>query len=222
MLISVALWEGVQAGRLDGEARFAVRDIGLEDPHALIPGFDPGTQLGVRDLDLLMLSVSDNAATNAVIDLVGMDAVNAAGARLGLTQTVLQRHMLDVEAAQSGRDNLTSAGDIAALMVALARCDGIDGWVAERTLAALGRSQHHDIVPRYLPAGAVLLACKLGELPTVLHTAALVEEGDRRTALVVMSRPAGAGDGLARVAAAAYARLAALTATAGGDIHGSS
>ena len=38
-----------------------------------------------------MLSVSDNAATNAMIDMVGMDPVNAAGDRLGLTATMLGR-----------------------------------------------------------------------------------------------------------------------------------
>ena len=56
----------------------------LADPEGLVPGFDPTTELALADLDLLMLSVSDNDATNAIIDALGMEAVNAVGARLGL------------------------------------------------------------------------------------------------------------------------------------------
>ena len=40
----------------------------LGDPEGLVPGFDPATELALADLDLLMLSVSDNDATNAIID----------------------------------------------------------------------------------------------------------------------------------------------------------
>ena len=44
-----------------------------------------------------MLSVSDNDATNAIIDRLGMPAVNAVADRLGLRHTALRRRMLDFE-----------------------------------------------------------------------------------------------------------------------------
>ena len=119
VLISVALWEAVKAGVLDSAARVPASEMTLGDPEGLVPGFDPATEFALADLDLLMLSVSDNDATNAIIDRVGMDAVNTVGARLGLTRTVLRRHMLDIEAASAGRDNTTCAADLAALTAAL-------------------------------------------------------------------------------------------------------
>ena len=84
MLISIALWEAIAAGVLNSGERVAARDMTLGDPEGLVPGFDPATEFALADLDLLMLSVSDNDATNAMIDRVGMDAVNAVGARLEL------------------------------------------------------------------------------------------------------------------------------------------
>ena len=54
-----------------------------------------------------MLAVSDNAATNALIEIVGMTRVNDLAARLGLARTVLRRTMMDVEAAERGDDNTT-------------------------------------------------------------------------------------------------------------------
>ncbi|MCD4524522.1 serine hydrolase [Nocardioides sp. cx-173] len=46
-------------------------------------------ELSLRDLSVLMMSVSDNRATDVILDLVGLDAVNARMAALGLHETVL-------------------------------------------------------------------------------------------------------------------------------------
>ena len=62
-----------------------------------------------------MLAVSDNAATNALIDVVGIDAgERPRGAPRPRTHTPLRRPMMDVEAAERGDDNTTCAGDMAA------------------------------------------------------------------------------------------------------------
>jgi beta-lactamase class A len=207
VLISVALWEAVKAGVLDSAARVSASEMTLGDPDGLVPGFDPATEFALADLDLLMLSVSDNDATNAIVERVGMDAVNAVGARLGLTHTVLRRQMLDLAAAAAGRDNTTCAADLAALMAALGSGAGIAPEVAERVLHGLRRSQHRDIIPRYLPPGVTSVACKQGDIAAVRHDAALISDGTRLTAMAVMSRPPAAPDGLARLASSAYAGI---------------
>ncbi|TDD90147.1 serine hydrolase [Actinomadura darangshiensis] len=47
-------------------------------------------RMSLRDLTCLMITVSDNAAADAVMDRVGLDAVNAAAAALGLRDTVIE------------------------------------------------------------------------------------------------------------------------------------
>ncbi|NVI93208.1 serine hydrolase [Actinomadura sp. BRA 177] len=47
-------------------------------------------RMSLRDLTCLMITVSDNAAADAVLDRVGRDAVNAAAAGLGLPDTVVE------------------------------------------------------------------------------------------------------------------------------------
>jgi beta-lactamase class A len=165
----------------------------------------PHTELTLAELDLLMLAVSDNAATNALVDAVGMDAVNDLAAALGLEHTRLRRRMMDVAAAERGEDNTTSAADMAALLCALARADGIPVRACRRVLAAMAQSHHTDIVPRYLPAArSRVVSSKQGELDAVRHDVALVDEGERRIAIAVLSTPAAAAEGLARSAALAY------------------
>ena len=156
-----------------------------------------------------MLAVSDNAATNALIEIVGMTRVNDLAARLGLTHTVLRRTMMDVEAAERGDDNTTSAGDMAALMAELGRAEQIPVRACRRVLHGLGQSHHTDVIARHLSAPGRVVACKQGMLDTVLHDVALVEDGRSRVALAVLSSPPGAAEGLARLASRIHAAVTA-------------
>jgi hypothetical protein len=113
--------------------------------------------------------------------------------------------MMDVASAERGEDNTTCAADMVALLCALARADRIPMRACRRVLAAMAQSHHTDIVPRYLPAAASrVVSSKQGELPAVRHDVALVDEGERRIAIAVLSAPAAAAEGLARAAALAY------------------
>jgi beta-lactamase class A len=208
VLISAALWSEVCAGRIDPERRVRAGDTPVPGGGGLLESMHPDTRLTLAELDLLMLAISDNAATNAVVDVVGMDAVNGLARALGLEHTRLRRRMMDVAAAERGDDNTTSAADMAALLCALARADGIPALACRRVLAAMAQSHHTDIVPRYLPAAACrVVSSKQGELASVRHDVALIDEGEVRIAVAVLSAPAAAADGLARTAALAVRRI---------------
>jgi hypothetical protein len=75
----------------------------------------PRARLTLGDLALAMLAVSDNAATNVLLDRLGLDAVNQEIARLGLERTHVRRRMMG-----DGPENVTTAGDLARGLAALA------------------------------------------------------------------------------------------------------
>jgi beta-lactamase class A len=208
VLVSAALWSAVERGGIDPARRVAVAATPAPGGGGLLESMHAETELTLADLDLLMLAVSDNAATNVLIDIVSMDAVNRLGSDLGLAQTHLRRRMMDTAAAARGDDNTTCAADMVALFSALARADGIPLRACRRVLASLAQTQHTDVIPRHLPPGDRVIACKQGGLETVRHDAGLIDEGDRRIAIAVLSAPPGDADGLARVAALAYDRVA--------------
>jgi beta-lactamase class A len=123
------------------------------------------------DCALLMLAVSDNAATNVILDRIGFDAVNEEAVRLGCEHTELRRKMIS-----DGPENLTCAADLVRVLVAVA--------AEPRILDALSRAGDSDL-PLRLPGRTV--AVKTGELwPAVYHQAALVDE----LAVAVCSAPA--------------------------------
>lgn len=70
------------------------------------------SSISLRDLLTLMIIVSDNTATNKVIELVGMDQLNKGFRQIGLSSTALKREMMDLEKFQLGIDNVTTAADL--------------------------------------------------------------------------------------------------------------
>lgn len=73
-------------------------------------------RLSVHDLCVLMVVLSDNTATNLLIDLVGMEAVNRRLQSLGLNQTRLRRKMMDLKAAEEGRENISTPQEMLSLL----------------------------------------------------------------------------------------------------------
>jgi beta-lactamase class A len=139
--------------------------------------------LTIGDLLTLMVIVSDNAATNIIIELLGMDRINAFCIEQGLGGTVLRRRMMDTEAASQGLENTTTALDQAKLLDAVA--DG--ALLAEplRTFAlqALAAQQFTDALPSLLP-DSVQVAHKTGELPGVRHDVGIITAANGRRAVV--------------------------------------
>lgn len=76
---------------------------------------DNTVSMTLRDYAVCMMVESDNAATNLLIDAVGMNNVNASLYSLGATQTKLQRVMMDAKASAVGRENVSTPHD--AMMV---------------------------------------------------------------------------------------------------------
>lgn len=72
---------------------------------------DGSVSMSLRDYCVLMMVLSDNSATNLLIDLVGMKNVNATLLENGAVHTKLQRVMMDYEAAKAGRENISTPND---------------------------------------------------------------------------------------------------------------
>jgi beta-lactamase class A len=77
---------------------------------------DGTVTMTLRDIATFMVVLSDNGATNILIDRVGMDNINAMIARLGLSKTHLRRKMIDIKAARQGRENVSTPRELALLL----------------------------------------------------------------------------------------------------------
>lgn len=151
-----------------------------------------GARLTLGDLALLMLAVSDNAATNVVLERLGFDSVNAEIGRLELEHTVVRRPMMT-----AGPENLTCALDLAR---GYARILDEPRIPAALELALDSQLRYH------LPAD-VRVAAKTGELDSVFHETALLEDGERRLVTAVCSCPPARPNEVSARGAALWLRL---------------
>ena len=93
------LYRQAQAGKLKLTDLYTVQATDLVPDSDIMGGLTPGvTRITLRDLATMMVAVSDNSATNVLIDRVGMENVNALMDSLGLTHTRLRRKMMDLKA----------------------------------------------------------------------------------------------------------------------------
>jgi beta-lactamase class A len=159
-----------------------------------------------RDLALLMVSLSDNSATNVLIDRVGMDDVNAWLGQMGLQQTRLRRHMLDVKAAQEGRENTATPRELIGLLKALNDGRAFNKATTEAFFKMLA-TQKSSYIPRRLPAD-LMIANKPGSLDGVRNDAGIVYVPGRPFAIAVMTTFANDGneaeESIGRIAQAAW------------------
>ncbi len=103
------LYLQAQQGKLKLNDLYTVQASDLVPDSDIMGGLTPGvTRITLRDLATMMVAVSDNSATNVLIDRIGMDNVNAMLDSLGLAHTRLRRKMMDLDAAKQGRENVST------------------------------------------------------------------------------------------------------------------
>src|SRR5260370_8188045 len=153
-----------------------------------------------------MISVSDNSATNVIIDRIGMENVNALLDSLGLTHTRLHREMMVGKACGEGRENIGTAREMVALLEALYRGKVLNKQMTDDFFTLL--SVHKEsYIPRELPED-LHIANKPGELEGVRNDSGIIFTGNRPFAISVMTtylrRQKDGGDAIVRIATAAY------------------
>lgn len=132
----------------------------------------------------LMIGVSDNTATNMVIDALGLDAAHERIVGFGMRSTRLRRRLMDTEAARAGRENVTTADDQALLLDTLAG-DLLPPPQRELALGILSRQQFNDRLPAALGTDVRCLH-KTGELPGVRHDVGILEFDGRQVAVAAL------------------------------------
>lgn len=173
----------------------------------IMAGLTPGiTRVTNRDLATFMVAVSDNSATNVLIDRVGMDNVNAMLTSLRLNHTRLQRKMMDIKAAQAGRENLSTPREMMTLFADLYQQKLLNKPLTDDFFKVLSIPKPSDI-PRLIPDD-VVVANKPGELAGVRNDVGIVFVPNRPFVIVVMTaylkRERDGNDAIATIAAAAY------------------
>lgn len=180
------LYQQVQQGKLKLTDLYTVQSSDLVPDSDIMNGLTPGvTQVTLRDLATMMVAVSDNAATNVLIDRVGMQNVNAMLDSLSLTHTRLRRKMMDLQAAKEGRENISTPREMMSLLEAIYKGKVLNKDSTEDFFKVLSTNKS-SFIPRDLPPG-LKIANKPGELEAVRNDSGIVFVEGRPYVICVMT-----------------------------------
>ncbi len=183
--ILLALATKVHAGELDWQSRHNTSDLPKVGGSGILSMLRHPVELSLWDLATLMIALSDNDATNACIDLSGMEYVNTLLRSLGLTKTLLRRKMMDAEAVKRGDENVSTPRELASLVSKIELRQEIPDEVSRDVLAMLALEKGGGF-SQGLPA-SIRRINKPGGLDHVAVEAGIFYPNDRPIALAVMA-----------------------------------
>jgi len=174
-----------------GKAKLS--DVYLFDPKDLVEdsqimtGLTPGvTKVTNRDLAQFMIAASDNAATNVLIDRVGMENVNATLRSLDLTRTMLRRKMMDIAAAKRGDENVSTPQEMARLLEAICKGKALNKELTESMIKQLKALKKDSWLSTDLPLD-VEIADKPGSLEGIRTDSGIIFARNRPFVISVMT-----------------------------------
>ena len=185
MFIMAAAMEKVAAGEMSLDEGIVLNDYDKVGGSGILGGYADGTVLPLRTYMELMITESDNTATNIIINRLGMGTVNDYIARNGYSDTVLKREMMDMEAIAAGRENMTSAKDLGEIFVKIYNHQCVNQALDEVMLEFLKGQTDTDCIPEALPGRIV--AHKTGALPGLIHDGGIVYGGTRDAVIVLLA-----------------------------------
>lgn len=148
---------------------------------SILQAFGPQDSLSLRALIGLMLIVSDNPATSAVLDAVGIDSVNTWLAKNELNDTNLDIGFDDASLGVPLRANLTTAKDCLTLLRLIDTNPAYD-FVKHM----LANNLRNERIPKQLPDDAVI-AHKTGTLNGLVHDIATIDSPTAAYHMVVLA-----------------------------------
>jgi beta-lactamase class A len=189
----MALYADAADGRLSLEERMPVGAI--VGGTGILGALRDVRDVSLRDLAMLAIALSDNTATNRLIDRLGVARVDERLTEWGCKRTALARGMFDWDAQRRGLENVATPSEVAALLERLVCGELVDRATSDAVISVLEHCQDDAMLRRYLGKGRV--ANKTGTLAATRNDAAILF-GPTRT-VVVAAFMREVGDPLAAV-----------------------
>lgn len=189
------LYRQAGAGRIDLDVTWPMTAEDQVPGSGVLKDLTPGIRLPIRDLATLMMTISDNTASNLCIDILGLDAVNRAMDDLGLPG--LRLHNKFFKPRPDRPRNQAVPTQLGELLDRIVRQEVLTPEACQAMLATMKKVQN-PFAPRFLPETTrlepvpgeppVVMAAKYGMITGCRHEVGVLWKGDRGYVYAVMTR----------------------------------
>ncbi len=178
-------FEQVKAGKIKLSDPVILTKDNQVEGSGVLQFMDPGLRLTLKDTITFMMILSDNTATNMVIDKVGLKPTNAMIARMGMKNTYFYKKVFKPTTEPMPPDQKkfglgkTTAEEMAKILESIYRCDMGDRSLCLQMITIMRNQQYQGMIPRFLQRkdateSLSAIADKVGELDAVRNDVALV------------------------------------------------
>lgn len=205
--VLVAFFQDVDAGKIQLDEMLTMTKAQVAPESGTMQYQPVGTKFSAIETATQMMVISDNTATNMIIDRVGgMAALNERFRAWGMTSTMLHNPLPDIQGT-----NTTSPKDMTLLMSQVQDGKLISMKSRDRLLDIMRHIENDSMLPQGLGKGATI-AHKTGSLGTLLGDVGLIDtpNGKRYLATVIVKRPrddASATELVQQISRLAYQQL---------------
>ncbi|MCG7345950.1 class A beta-lactamase-related serine hydrolase [Sporosarcina sp. ACRSL] len=199
-IIKVPIMAAVFATAEEGDIclgdRLPLRREDIVGGSGVLQFMSPGIELPIYDLVTLMIIQSDNTATNMLIELIGMEKIQAFMNELGMEQSKLHHKLMIVQANRIHSNEIT-ASDITSLLTLMARGECVSRHASEQMVRIMKQQQLSNGLKDNLPAtnnpivGAIPdweIAGKTGYVEGIMHECGLLYVRGLCMAVTVLSK----------------------------------
>jgi len=155
-------------------------------PFSIIYVLDEKNTYTIRDLVTLMIIQSDNTATNQLIQMLGIENINKFITDLGFRDTILKRKMMDSDARMHGKENYTSAHDVAKLLELMNKGELINKEYSAQMIKIM-KTQLDNSMMRVNLDEEIIIAHKTGDLPYIKHDVGIVYTKNKNYIFIMMT-----------------------------------
>ncbi|XZN93013.1 MAG: serine hydrolase [Microcoleus sp.] len=184
--ILIAFYQDVDAGKVSLNETLVMKSDLVASGSGTMQDEPDGTRFSIRETIDKMITISDNTATNMIIErLGGIAKLNERFRSWGLTDTRIRNWLGDFQGT-----NTTSSVDMVKLLSMLSRDKLVSESSREQALELLRHTTTRTLLPSGLGAGAVI-ADKTGDIGFVVGDAGIIDmpNGKRYLAAIFVKRP---------------------------------
>lgn len=173
--LMIEIYRQIDRGERTLDDRYRLRDEDRANGSGVLLELHDGIELTIRDLVYLMISISDNTATNILIDMAGLAQVNTTMASLGMTASTLGRKMKGRPAEGDEPENWATPNDYAAVVQAILDGRAASAASCAQMTAMLETQQNKRRIARYLPeTEGIRWGTKTGSIAGVTNDAGFI------------------------------------------------
>jgi beta-lactamase class A len=190
--IMTEVFRQVAEGKIAWTDEFTIEAGKTAGGSGILRDFSPGSKVDLKTATVLMIVLSDNTATNFVLDRISSDSVNDFMARLGLNDTLSLRKIGgggDAKAWDEPLNKLFGIGrssprDMVRLLEMLEKGEVVSKEASAEMIAVLRRQQYKDGIGRNV-LDTVPVASKSGSLDRLRSDVGIVYTRRGRIAMAI-------------------------------------